>query len=1303
MTFFLPERTPEAQAQADAIFSGKVPSFSEIARAQAEFDRIDRDLRNRALRDEGDFLRSIQERLGDEFAPGEAPDPRVTPIERSNDHIFDAVKRAQEARPEEFSDLPVDFDQFQAMNLERRASEFGELEHVLSSAPPGSMAALASITGSLQAAVTDPETLAMMLFGGNPASGILRFAAAEGGLAALDEARTLPDQFARQRELGGPEPAPVSQVATAFGVGAALGGVVGGAARFIEFQRGRSRTTGERRPADQSQLQFAQDVDAAQTAMEQGGNFPTGRDDRATATETGQSQISPEGTLGRILTPLDPAAPEAHPIIGQLLDFIGDLEAPEGYNQVFSGIPQSNLPPRPITEMTVDQVLAWQDAVVRAGANSSAAGRFQIIRGTLRHLKDRMGLRGDEVFSQQMQNRMAVELMREQGLEEFVAGRMSARRFGQNIAGVWAALPQLSGAGRGASVFQNFNGNKALTSARKFEQVLTRPGSFRTTGDLLGEANTFNPVRTSRGFTGQGQVTAGGDLRIDVEYQVVDASDLIRASGDLQPRDRSRAASDEQISEIAATLDPARLLPSPEADRGAPIVGPDNVIESGNGRVQALQRAFERHPDRADAYRQQIEAAGFEIPPGVSTPVLIGRRTSDLTPEQRQAFVRRANTSAVARMSATERAAMDARSIDGDTLATFDPTQPIGSRGNVPFTRRFLNSLPQAERSGLVDATGALNAEGVLRVRQALFARAFDAPDILARFAEADAGELRSLIDALEGSAPDWAAMRAAVAEGRVAPEFDITDFVLDAMRLIATAREVAGREGSTAAQVVEDMLNNLDLLEGATAPLTAALVRKFLVKGRAAPAAKITDFLRRYAAEAQKVGSTQASLLDDVPGPLDVLKTLDRETFGDLTETGRTRVPNNPRPLPVIETEVIPEGAFADGASSPEAIAAADLAAAQLRGEVQRVADLSPDMNELAELVGRGADPSEIEASPAVIEALAKMQELAERETIGIDGYGGDDWHALRQYVFDGEVIVGTDEALQRWASDAKSFAGNEGPAFDRLATIILGPPASGKSSIAEELALHRRAAILDSDEIKKTLPEYDGGIGAARVHEESSDLANELELALRSEGVNLIVPKVGNSPNSIRSVIERFKSDGYRVHVVNMAVAPDEAYRRMIGRFISTGRIIPPDYMRSIGDGPSATFIDLKREGLADGYAEIDNNGARNSAREVREIAGENPFEGTPFDLRRGGEQTVPPVARTGSGDQEGIQPERLTSPSSDLRAQFAALNENAADVVLDLEDGTSVSAREILDDLDADDALLTIIDACTVGGRA
>lgn len=419
---------------------------------------------------------------------------------------------------------------------------------------------------------------------------------------------------------------------------------------------------------------------------------------------------------------------------------------------------------------------------------------------------------------------------------------------------------------------------------------------------------------TSRGYTATGQVTAGDGMTVDVAYQVVDLAKLKRASGELQPRDRTRAASDEQIAELAARLDPARLMPSPEADRGAPIVGGDDVIESGNGRVMALERAYDQHPDRASAYRQQIETAGFDIPADVDRPVLIARRTSELSDADRQGFVRAANQSQIARMSATERARMDARQIDARTVGLFDPRFGLRAPENSAFTRRVLDALPQAERSGLVDAGGKLNAEGALRIRQALFARAYDAPDLLARYTETGEGPMKSLMTALELAAPDWAAMRAAVADGRLRPEMDITPFVLDAMRLIALARDTAARDGGKVAEVLDGLLADIDLLEGAVPPLTVALVRKFVPKGRAAPAEKIADFLKRYAKEAQKIGGTEAALFD-APGPLDALKAIDGEAFGELTETGRAASaapPAEPAADPLPQTPVTPEQAEA-------------------------------------------------------------------------------------------------------------------------------------------------------------------------------------------------------------------------------------------------------------------------------------------------------------------------------------------------------------------------------------------------------
>ena len=287
----------------------------------------------------------------------------------------------------------------------------------------------------------------------------------------------------------------------------------------------------------------------------------------------------------------------------------------------------------------------------------------------------------------------------------------------------------------------------------------------------------------------------------------------------------------------------------------------------------------------------------------------------------------------------------------------------------------------------------------------------------------------------------------------------------------------------------------------------------------------------------------------------------------------------------------------------------------------------------DLQAMLENDAPPFEIEAHPMVVKALAAMTERAKNETRNRPGYDSDEWHDSRRYVFGREEVIGTEAAAARWLVQAREFAGPDGPATDKVATIILGPPAAGKSDIAESLALTKRSAILDSDEIKKTLPEYERGIGAAAVHEESSDLANILERALVESGVNVMVPKVGGSPASIRKAIARFKAAGYTVEVINMAVTADNAYRRMIGRFISTGRIIPPDYVREVGESPSATFRTLKEEGLADGYAEIDNNGAKGAVKPVREISGRNPIAGSRFDLPGSGGQGSDAIAGAGA----------------------------------------------------------------------
>ena len=105
------------------------------------------------------------------------------------------------------------------------------------------------------------------------------------------------------------------------------------------------------------------------------------------------------------------------------------------------------------------------------------------------------------------------------------------------------------------------------------------------------------------------------------------------------------------------------------------------------------------------------------------------------------------------------------------------------------------------------------------------------------------------------------------------------------------------------------------------------------------------------------------------------------------------------------------------------------------------------------------------------------------------------------------------------------------------RTATIVLGPPASGKSSLAEKIATDIKAAIVDPDDAKIFMAEYDGGLGAAAVHEESSHLTFGLgdnkgvAYEIIKEGFNVVIPKVGAKPGSIRGLITDFIDLGYDV----------------------------------------------------------------------------------------------------------------------------------------------------------------------------
>lgn len=159
-----------------------------------------------------------------------------------------------------------------------------------------------------------------------------------------------------------------------------------------------------------------------------------------------------------------------------LLDFIGNIEAPQGYGTIY-GNNQRKLP-KPLTSMMIDEVIAVGPSWTRA-YKSSAAGRYQFMNATLKDLKKELNLRGSQAFDANLQDRLGYHLLKRRGYDAFMAGRMGIVEFGKRLAQEWASLPVLAATKggsrdvkRGQSYYAGDGLNKSLITPERVEAIL---------------------------------------------------------------------------------------------------------------------------------------------------------------------------------------------------------------------------------------------------------------------------------------------------------------------------------------------------------------------------------------------------------------------------------------------------------------------------------------------------------------------------------------------------------------------------------------------------------------------------------------------------------------------------------------------------------------------------------------------------------------------------------------------------------------------------------------------------------------
>lgn len=385
------------------------------------------------------------------------------------------------------------------------------------------------------------------------------------------------------------------------------------------------------------------------------------------------------------------------------------------------------------------------------------------------------------------------------------------------------------------------------------------------------------PVLTSRTLEGSDAAIPRAAARFNaytpagravlVEPQVVELGSLIPSHGPdgrpnpsyphaegLQPRDRAAGPSQDQVRAIAARLIPERLLPNVEAGAGAPIVAQDLVVESGNGRIAALALVH-RDPALAhvrEAYLAALARAGFELPSGMAEPVLVSIRRSQLSPAERAAFVREANLRGTAAETLREQAARDAETARA-ALALWRGGA-VGDAANRDFLRAFLARLTPEERTDLLDAAGLPLPALAQRIERALLVAAYgDAfGPVLERLVAGSTEGIRGLAGALRAVAGDWAALRAAIAEGRVPAEYEATPALAEAVGAVVEAQQ---RRISPA-----DLALQADLERPAMTPAGLAMLRAMYPEGdltrRIKPEVRLAEMLRGYV---ERAGQAQA------------------------------------------------------------------------------------------------------------------------------------------------------------------------------------------------------------------------------------------------------------------------------------------------------------------------------------------------------------------------------------------------------------------------------------------------------------
>ena len=196
-----------------------------------------------------------------------------------------------------------------------------------------------------------------------------------------------------------------------------------------------------------------------------------------------------------------------------LLKFIRHYEAGGNYQRYYAGIRKA--PAKPITQMTVAGVLTWQKSLGKT--RSTAAGAYQIIRPTLKSLVRKHNINPNAKFDIKMQDHLAKLLISNC---EYKNTQSDNIRFANCLAGIWAALPLVSGPNKGRSKYHGIAGNRALTKPHnvlamlsgknfKLNSISAQTAAYQVTQPARVKMSRVQKIKACINFCGLSDINIG--------------------------------------------------------------------------------------------------------------------------------------------------------------------------------------------------------------------------------------------------------------------------------------------------------------------------------------------------------------------------------------------------------------------------------------------------------------------------------------------------------------------------------------------------------------------------------------------------------------------------------------------------------------------------------------------------------------------------------------------------------------------------------------------------------------------------